>query len=596
MIHRIVLAISLSCCLVSRCLAELKPEEIAIVAARGNRESEALAKYYAKARGVPANSICLVDVPRGETIPRDMWQWGVRPEIHKWLAEHDPQQQIRCLVTVWGMPLRIDKASSDAEARRYKSYLVSERSHRIKLLGEIQMALDHVAPKGELARDDVPSNLDGPPGSATEVAEGTAELFPSTASGAADAVAGTAPPPPTTTARSKDTSELDRLRTQVEQSLRDAQLRLTQRPAGETRNMGQRQLQQLAAAAGGANVILQALNNQLQNTSDPNPDLQSDFDVLRGRATGLAEIKAVLDQTAPGIERDSIVLAIVERAAGMFGTIEWLDEQLKMVQKNETGASFDSELSLVMWPDGYQLLRWQPNYLRPGFENSQLPKVFRTLMVARIDAPTLPLAKGLIDTAIKVEKEGLEGKVYIDARGIGELDDETPPAGSHADYDRALLITAKGIGERTKLEVVLDTSPQLFQPGHCPDAALYCGWYSLAKYVDAFDWRPGAVAYHIASSEAVTLRDPASQAWCKKMLEDGVCATLGPVYEPYLISFPRPNEFFAMLLQGDLTLVECYYRSLPFNSWVLTLIGDPLYRPFKNHHVAADSTDDASGR
>ena len=197
------------------------------------------------------------------------------------------------------------------------------------------------------------------------------------------------------------------------------------------------------------------------------------------------------------------------------------------------------------------------------------------------DAPTLLLAKGLVDTAIKVEKEGLRGKVYLDARGIGKLEEPNVMPGSYADYDRALLITAKGIEEQTEFEVVLDTSPQLFQAGACPDAALYCGWYSLAKYVDAFEWRPGAVAYHLASGEARTLRDPASQAWCKKLLEDGVCATIGPVYEPYLGAFPRPNDFFAMLLQGELTLVECYAKANPFNSWMITLIGDPLYRPFR---------------
>ena len=95
------------------------------------------------------------------------------------------------------------------------------------------------------------------------------------------------------------------------------------------------------------------------------------------------------------------------------------------------------------------------------------------------------------------------------------------------------------------------------------------------------------MAYHLASSEAATLRDPGSQVWCKRMLEEGVCATMGPVYEPYLSAFPRPNEFFAVLLQGDLTLVECYYRTKPFNSWMMTLIGDPLYRPFAKRRSAS---------
>jgi hypothetical protein len=69
--------------------------------------------------------------------------------------------------------------------------------------------------------------------------------------------------------------------------------------------------------------------------------------------------------------------------------------------------------------------------------------------------------------------------------------------------------------------------------------------------------------------------------WCKKMLEHGVCATIGPVYEPYLAAFPRPEEFFSLLLRGELTLVECYSLTNPYNSWMMVLIGDPLYRPFK---------------
>jgi uncharacterized protein (TIGR03790 family) len=149
------------------------------------------------------------------------------------------------------------------------------------------------------------------------------------------------------------------------------------------------------------------------------------------------------------------------------------------------------------------------------------------------------------------------------------------------------MVIAKAIDEQTELDTIIEGTPQLFQPGKCPNAALYCGWYSLGKYIDAFDWAPGAVAYHLASSEADTLREPRSQVWCKKLLEDGVCATIGPVYEPYLTAFPRPDEFLALLLRGDLTLVECYYQTQPFNSWMMTLIGDPLYRPFKYRAAAA---------
>ena len=110
---------------------------------------------------------------------------------------------------------------------------------------------------------------------------------------------------------------------------------------------------------------------------------------------------------------------------------------------------------------------------------------------------------------------------------------------------------------------------------------LYCGWVSLAQYIDAFKWNKGAIGYHMASAEAQTIRNPSSQVWCKRMLDEGITGTLGPVYEPYLLAFPRPNEFFAVLLTGRYTYIEAVYRTKATNSWTITTIGDPLYNPFK---------------
>ncbi|KHE91571.1 MAG: hypothetical protein SCABRO_02680 [Candidatus Scalindua brodae] len=123
----------------------------------------------------------------------------------------------------------------------------------------------------------------------------------------------------------------------------------------------------------------------------------------------------------------------------------------------------------------------------------------------------------------------------------------------------------------------------MFPEKSCPDAALYVGWYSLARYVDSFEWKKGAVGFHIASSEASTLEQQDSQVWCKRLIEEGVAATLGPVEEPYLSSFPLPDVFFPLLMEGKLTLLEVYFKSIPHISWRMILIGDPLYTPFKNN-------------
>src|SRR5262249_3984395 len=202
----------------------------------------------------------------------------------------------------------------------------------------------------------------------------------------------------------------------------------------------------------------------------------------------------------------------------------------------------------------------------------------KTMIVARLEAPSFERARQLVDAAIAVEREGLSGKFYIDCRGLPA--EMTP--GSTGDYDQNLRDLAALVKEHTRVDVVVENTGNLFQPAECPDAALYCGWYSLANYVDAFTWKRGAVAYHIASSEADTLRKPASNVWCKKLLEPGACGTLGPTFEPYLVAFPKPLEFFSLLLTGKLALAEVYAYTLPHTSWVMVLVGDPLYNPFKN--------------
>jgi uncharacterized protein (TIGR03790 family) len=168
----------------------------------------------------------------------------------------------------------------------------------------------------------------------------------------------------------------------------------------------------------------------------------------------------------------------------------------------------------------------------------------------------------------------------VDARGI-KYDLASPGDGGwgYGGYDQSLRDMAellRGAG----LDVTLDDKPELFAPGSCPDAALYCGWYSLAKYVDCCRFAPGAVAYHIASSEAASLRNPKATFWCPKLLEAGCVATLGPVAEPYTVGFPKPAEFFGFLVTGRHTLVECYWKTQLFTSWMTVLVGDPLYNPY----------------
>jgi len=206
------------------------------------------------------------------------------------------------------------------------------------------------------------------------------------------------------------------------------------------------------------------------------------------------------------------------------------------------------------------------------------------MMTARIDAPSSADAMRIVKVSVAAEKTGLKGKFYIDAGGGKSLKPQVIRA-----YDAHLMRLYEFVSAKTKMKVVLDEGPSLFQPNRCPQAALYVGWYSLRRYVPAFTWVPGAVGWHVASYEAQNLRDPDSQEWCAKMIQNGIAGTLGAVAEPFLNSFPLPEEFFGLLLTGKFTLAECYWRTTPTISWRMTLIGDPLYNPFKaNPQIAVE--------
>ncbi len=240
----------------------------------------------------------------------------------------------------------------------------------------------------------------------------------------------------------------------------------------------------------------------------------------------------------------------------------------------DKNASFDSELSLVK-QETYGLNMWQPNPFYLGFKD-KVPKIPKSsvMMTSRLDAASAKIVKRIIDDSIEAERDGISGTAYFDARWKNP--GKKKKLSGYAFYDRSIHNAANFHSKI--LPVVVNDTQDLFQPGDCPNAAFYCGWYSLAKYIDAFQWAKGSVGYHIASSEAATLKSKNSQVWCKKMLDNGIAATIGPTGEPYVQSFPVPEIFFNLLTEGYLTLAESYMVSLPFLSWKMVLIGDPLYR------------------
>jgi len=197
------------------------------------------------------------------------------------------------------------------------------------------------------------------------------------------------------------------------------------------------------------------------------------------------------------------------------------------------------------------------------------------MLVARLDAPTPEQVKRMITDSLATEQAGLRGFAYVDARGIKDA--------GLAEGDKWLLKAADDARRRGS-PVVLDLGEGMFPQAYpMRHAALYLGWYSehvAGPFVrEDFRFVRGAVAVHIHSFSASNLRD-AKQLWVGPLLAAGAAATVGNVYEPYLSLTPNLDVFHERLRAG-FTLAESAWSAQRALSWMNTVVGDPLYRPFR---------------
>jgi len=241
----------------------------------------------------------------------------------------------------------------------------------------------------------------------------------------------------------------------------------------------------------------------------------------------------------------------------------------------ENRASVDSELSLL----GLFSRQISGPTVNPYFQSFRAIQELDglpLLLVCRLDGPSDAVVRRMIGDAVATEDSGLLGRAYVDGADHS--------SGALADGDKWLQGVVKdlrGVG----IPTVYDQEGALLPSGFpMNDCALYYGWYAegvTGPFVDPdFHFTPGAVAVHIYSFSASTLRS-SQAAWVGPLLSKGAAASLGNVYEPYLQLTHHLDIFDNRLLHG-FTFAESAYMSLRALSWMNVAVGDPLYRPYKS--------------
>ena len=525
---------------VSSAFAELTADHVAILANRNSSDSLAVARYYATRRGIPLERIVQLDLPARETMSRQAYEERLVHPVRVMLEANGLTATIRALVTTYGMPLRVEAPQSNESERRWIQEATERQRFARAYLAQIPEWARHIAPSH-------PSDDSSPTPSKPKTIEGDRVLLE-----------------------------------QVNRAISEAAERLKRAEPREARGTIEQWNQQLArimVQAGGTAALV-------RNIQSADPQAQANLVKLREQVLSAQTAIRVLTDVPSDTNRKQ-AYQLTERMFGLEGILSLATAEIDTYSYKDGDASLDNELALLWWDrDQYPVAGRFQNPLFHGSgllgnpASSQLP----IIIVSRLDAPTPQLAMHLVDQAMETEQQGLTGKAYIDSRGIQP--DGTVGYGS---YDQGLRDLADLLRTHSTYPVMLeDTERRFSQRGEAPDVAIYAGWYKLRSYEDAFTFNPGAIGYHIASGEAVSIHDPNEAGWCKNALERGIAVTLGPTGEPYVDAFPLPNEFFALLLTGRYSLAESYAFTTRYVSWRMVLFGDPLYNPWRGRGMVEE--------
>jgi len=243
-------------------------------------------------------------------------------------------------------------------------------------------------------------------------------------------------------------------------------------------------------------------------------------------------------------------------------------------RRNE--AAVDSELALLpLVKAGIPLSGPLRNELYATTNAAALHPTNGVLVVARLDGRTVEIARGLVDKALQAERDGFWGRAYFDLRSPSE-----PGMQQGEEWIRNASEISRVLG----FETVVDEAPATFRAGFpMSHVLLYFGWYTEnvdGPFLDPkFEFMPGALAYHLHSFSAASLRT-ADKYWVGPLLERGATLSLGTVHEPYLGGTPDVTVLLARFGYSGFSYGEAALASQSVLSWMTTVVGDPLFQPF----------------
>ena len=100
-------------------VAFVSPEQVAVLVNSQISESRDLATYYMERRGIPLGNRVDLDLPMTDTINREVYEQAVLQPVTHALKKNGLANRIKVLVTIYGMPLRVQAPRPTAQEEEW---------------------------------------------------------------------------------------------------------------------------------------------------------------------------------------------------------------------------------------------------------------------------------------------------------------------------------------------------------------------------------------------------------------------------------------------------------------------------------------------
>ena len=388
----------------------LSARDLVIVFNRNLPESREVAAYYAGKRRVPVDNLVGVEVPASEDMSRQDYDGKLVPPVKAMVDRLKAKGRTPAILLVYGIPLRVGAAPLTVPEMELKSLATAKVKEYQAQAVQLVHQLDRLT--GAL----------------------------------------TSPP--------RLTYPTPKFLEKSQESLVQGQEYLDKQPATPATEATRAEITSLLIKLGGTSPEARALMARMARGRSPRQGLRP-RELLGSPPVSLEDMeerafRGILPNTAQE------TATAIRYANGLLGELKFWYEAQQLYDKPQTMAAVDSELTLIM-AGPYQKAGWLPNPFNLRFE--RLPVISqvraKTLMVGRLDGPTPATARRLVDDALEVEKAGLSGVFYLDARGL--TGQATP--GNYVWFDQHLLHLSDLLKKYSDMKVVLDKQPGRLSPG-----------------------------------------------------------------------------------------------------------------------------------